>query len=85
MSGPNGHSREPSACTDATDKHAADNDLQVSVRKLAVVATDLEDVAMHEVSACPKESRGGSSYGGGWGRDCWANGPRKLSVGHIGP
>ncbi|XP_036081888.1 WD repeat-containing protein 90 isoform X3 [Rousettus aegyptiacus] len=48
VSGPNGHSREPSACTDATDKHAADNGLQVSVRKLAVVATDLEDVAMHE-------------------------------------
>lgn len=39
---------------DATDKHAAGNGLQVSVRKLAVVATDLEDVAINEVSTCPK-------------------------------
>ncbi|XP_039740696.1 WD repeat-containing protein 90 isoform X1 [Pteropus medius] len=48
VSGPNGHRQEPSACADATDKHATGNGLQVSVRKLAVVATDLEDVAVNE-------------------------------------
>lgn len=58
VGGSSGHSQEPLACTEATDKYAAGSALQVSAHTLAAVPTASKDVAMHAVSARPKEDWG---------------------------